>query len=147
MSTGSSYSSGWRPWSIHSFYATLSTIIKYAALARHIPVSRIGKGTVNFPGKGLATRVFLTLEDLLALMARQMPYWDPMIKLVAETGLRCGGAAGLPAGNLDLARGSVSSSSASSSTAAATGPSGYRRASAGAGSDSTRTPWRSCGRT
>ena len=115
-----------------------------------IPVSRIGKGTVNLPSKGLDTRVFLTLdqlEDLLALVPMKMPYWYPMIKLVAETGLRRGEAAGLPADNLDLARRSVSSSSASSSTAAATGPSGYRRASAGAGSDSTRTPWRSFRRT
>ena len=98
------------PESIHSFYATLSTIMKYAALDRHIPVSLIGKGTVNLPGKGLDTRVFLTLdqlEDLLAIVAIQMPYWYPMIKLVAETGLRWGEAAGLPVGNLDLGRGSV----------------------------------------
>ncbi len=76
------------PESIHSFYATLWTIMKYAALDRHIPVSLIGKGTVNLPGKGLDTRVFLTLdqlEDLLAIVATRMPYWYPMIKLVAET--------------------------------------------------------------
>lgn len=98
------------PESIHSYYATLSTIMKYAALDRHIPVSLIGKGTVNLPGKGLDTRVFLTLdqlEDLLAIAATQMPYWYPMIKLVAETGLRWGEAAGLSVGNLDLGRGSV----------------------------------------
>ncbi|MBK5308313.1 MAG: site-specific integrase [Frankiaceae bacterium] len=98
------------PESIHSYYATLSTIMKYAALDRHIPVSRIGKGTVTLPGNGLDIRVFLTLdqvEEFLALAATQSPYWYPMIKLVAETGLRWGEAAGLPVQNLDLRRGSV----------------------------------------
>ena len=98
------------PETIHSWYSTLSTIMKYAALDRHIPVSLIGKGTVNLPGKGLDARVFLTLdqlEDFLAIVATQMPYWYPMIKLVSETGLRWGEAAGVPVGNLDLVRGSV----------------------------------------
>jgi hypothetical protein len=44
------------------------------------------------------------LEDLLAVVATQMPYWCPMIKLVSETGLRWGEAAGLPVGNLDRGR-------------------------------------------
>ncbi len=96
--------------SIHSYYATLSTIMKYAALDRHIPVSQIGKGTVTLPRRGLDTRVFLTLdqlEDLLDLVADRLPYWYPMIKTAAETGMRWGEVAGLPVHNLDLSRGSL----------------------------------------
>ena len=97
------------PETIHSWYSTLSTIMKYAALDRHIPVSLIGKGTVILPGKGLDARVFLPrpARGLLGIVATQMPYWYPMIKLVSETGLRWGEAAGFPVGNLDLGRGSV----------------------------------------
>jgi integrase len=96
--------------SIHSYYSTLSTIMKYAALDRHIPVSRIGKGTVTLPSRGLDTRVFLTLdqlEDLLEVVRTEIPYWYPMIKLVAETGMRWGEAAGITVDNLDLERRSV----------------------------------------
>lgn len=96
--------------SIHSYYSTLSTIMKYAALDRHIPVSRIGKGTVTLPSRGLDTRVFLTLdqlENLLDLVLTEIPYRYPMIKLVAETGMRWGEAAGLTAAKLDLERHSV----------------------------------------
>jgi len=96
--------------SIHSYYATLCTIMKYAALDRHIPVSRIGRGTVTLPSTGLDTRVFLTLdqlENLLEVVASQTPYWYPMIKLVAETGMRWGEAACITADKLDLERNSV----------------------------------------
>lgn len=96
--------------SIHSYYATLSTIMKFAAIDRHIPVSRIGKGTVILPSKGLDTRVFLTLdqlEALLELVSARLPHWYPMIKLTAETGARWGEIAGLTLDKLDLARGSL----------------------------------------
>ncbi len=96
--------------SIHSYYTTLSTIMKYAAIDRHIPMSRIGKGTVALPTKGLDTRVFLTLdqlEDFLEITQQRLPYWYPLIKLTAETGLRWGEAAGLTADRISLDGGSV----------------------------------------
>ncbi len=128
--------------------------MKYAALDRHIPVSLIGKWTVNLPDKGLDARVFLTLdqrEDFLAIVASQMPYWYPMIKLVSETGLRWGEAAGWPVGNLDLARGSVLVEQSLKLDGRGNWtiglPKGCRRAAASAGSGSTQRPSRSSGPT
>lgn len=98
------------PESIGSYYTTLSTIMKYAAIDRHIPVSRIGKGMVVLPPRGMDTRVFLTLaqlEKFLGIVAEQLPYWYPMIKLAAETGMRWGEVAGMTINNVDLEHGSV----------------------------------------
>jgi integrase len=84
--------------------------MKYAAIDRHIPLSRIGKGTVALPTKGMDTRVFLTLhqlEDFLDVTLERAPYWYPLIKLTAETGLRWGEAAGLTADRISFERGSV----------------------------------------
>lgn len=100
----------YKPSSIRSYYSTLSTIMKMAAVDRHIGVNPIGKGLVNLPADDRDTRVFLTLAQLdrfLEVAAAEVPYYYAMIKLTAETGMRWGEVAGLTEGCLDLDRGSV----------------------------------------
>ena len=96
--------------SIRSYYNTLSTIMKMAAVDGHIHTSPVGRGLVTLPNTATDTRVFLNLDeldDLLVLVGRELPYWYPMIKLVAETGMRWGEVAGLELDALDLVRCSV----------------------------------------